>query len=299
MAITRRIFISAPRDQGLDDSQRDLKQGLVEEIEKLGYNVEGYGVNSRLAPGLQWHADVVDSVMRRCVGAVILGLPLRVSERESEEHYSASEHAQYEGAVAYTLGLPILVLAEKGQGFHGVFGQRFKYQVVLLPQGAGRAWLASNEFQNSINWFEDLVRQRRDIFLGYCSRSAGTADNIKGFIEHDVGATVLDWAADFRPGGMILEEIQKAADRCSAGIFLFTRDDNPDGEQGQAAPRDNVVFEAGFFAHAKGKERVLIVRENGSKMPADLGGDIYATLEDKSNIKAIKVPLRKFLEERL
>jgi predicted nucleotide-binding protein len=56
-----------------------------------------------------------------------------------------------------------------------------------------------------------------------------------------------------------------------------------------------VVFEAGFFAHAKGKERVLIIRERGSKMPADLGGDIYASLTDRSNITPIKPVLRKFV----
>ncbi|WP_447603718.1 TIR domain-containing protein [Nitrospira sp. Nam80] len=35
-----------------------------------------------------------------------------------------------------------------------------------------------------------------------------------------------------------------------------------------------VVFEAGYFASAKGKKRVLIIRQSGTKMPADLGGDI-------------------------
>jgi predicted nucleotide-binding protein len=46
----------------------------------------------------------------------------------------------------------------------------------------------------------------------------------------------------------------------------------------QAAPRDNVVLEAGYFIRAKGKDRVLIVREAGAKLPADIGGTIYASL---------------------
>jgi hypothetical protein len=45
-----------------------------------------------------------------------------------------------------------------------------------------------------------------------------------------------------------------------------------DGHTTQAVPRDNVVFEAGYFIRAKGKDRVLIVREAGAKTPADLGG---------------------------
>jgi len=34
-----------------------------------------------------------------------------------------------------------------------------------------------------------------------------------------------------------------------------------------AVPRDNVIFEAGYFAHSKGHERVLVIRGQGAKMP--------------------------------
>jgi predicted nucleotide-binding protein len=80
------------------------------------------------------------------------------------------------------------------------------------------------------------------------------------------------------------------------GIFLFTRDDDlaatPFGPE--AVPRDNVVFEAGYFIHSKGKERVLVIREEGAKMPADLGGDIYASLPDRDHIGPILESLRRF-----
>jgi hypothetical protein len=109
----------------------------------------------------------------------------------------------------------------------------------------------------------------------------------------------LDWQTDFVPGGTILEQIQQAARLCSAGIFLFTEDDKLAVEGEGAVPRDNVVFEAGYFSSAKGKERVLIILKTGSKMPADLGGGIYAALDDRSDISPIEHHIRKFLEERL
>ena len=68
------------------------------------------------------------------------------------------------------------------------------------------------------------------------------------------------------------------------------------GEGDKAAPRDNVVFEAGYFAHAKGHRRVLIVLEDGAKMPADLGGAIYASLADRSNIDPIATQLESFIK---
>ena len=69
----------------------------------------------------------------------------------------------------------------------------------------------------------------------------------------------------------------------------------PDGTI-KAAPRDNVVFEAGFFSHAKGNDRVLIIQEPGTKMPSDLGGKIYPSLSDKSDIRTIKAEVRRFVE---
>lgn len=97
---------------------------------------------------------------------------------------------------------------------------------------------------------------------------------------------------------------------CSGGIFLFTRDDaymEPASQHTQrwlfkwpqrtevAIPRDNVVFEAGFFIGSKGKRRVLVVREDGAKMPADLGGDVYAALADRHNIDPIKGLIKRFI----
>ena len=101
-------------------------------------------------------------------------------------------------------------------------------------------------------------------------------------------------------GSTILAEIAKAARLCSAGIFLFTKDDLIDGpDRAVAVPRDNVVFEAGFFAHAKGSDRVLIILEQGTKLPADLGGTIFVTLERTAGFEELNKQLRSFLEQQL
>jgi Predicted nucleotide-binding protein containing TIR-like domain len=111
------------------------------------------------------------------------------------------------------------------------------------------------------------------------------------------GATVLEWQTDFIAGRSILAQIEEAASRCNAGIFLFTKDDDlvDNGQPDTSAPRDNVVFEAGYFIGLRGKRNVLIVREQGSKMPADLGGDIYALLPDKVDIGPIERVVSGFM----
>jgi predicted nucleotide-binding protein len=82
---------------------------------------------------------------------------------------------------------------------------------------------------------------------------------------------------------------------------LFTADDALEAAApGMAAPRDNVVFEAGYFVHAKGHNRVLVIRESGekrqAKMPADLGGAIYAPLSDLTNVESLGQQLDRFVE---
>jgi hypothetical protein len=51
MPIIRRIYVSSPADPWLPKNLNDLKWGIVEEIEKLGYTAEIF-TNPRGTPGL-------------------------------------------------------------------------------------------------------------------------------------------------------------------------------------------------------------------------------------------------------
>jgi predicted nucleotide-binding protein len=87
-------------------------------------------------------------------------------------------------------------------------------------------------------------------------------------------------------------------------VFLFTKDDELEAKAtGEASsdslPRDNVLLEAGYFTRSHGKDRVAIVREAGTKMPADLGGVIYLSFDDRKQLAKTKAGLIKFLEETL
>jgi predicted nucleotide-binding protein len=157
-------------------------------------------------------------------------------------------------------------------------------------------WLHSDEFRIPFKYWKSHLDERQDFFLGYSSRSEVTAGAVKRFLQ-SLGATVLDWETDFIPGRTILAQIEQAAAHCMGGIFLFTKDDDlaDNGQIEKAVPRDNVVFEAGYFIGQKGKSNVLIIRESGSKMPADLGGDIYAPLLNKADISPIERTLETFV----
>jgi len=301
MHIVRRIFVSMPADQWLKTNQNELKWGIVDEIKRLGYVPEIFtnpkGMQG-LAASKAWSAVEADSIARRCVGAAIIGLPRWVFSDGQETISLATDFNHYEGGVVYTLGLPMLVLVQKDVERRVVFDSSYKGYVGCFPPTADRSWLSTEEFEVPFSYWKQQLSERRDVFLGYCSTSRGLAQNLKRFLQSEIRATVLDWQTDFKPGRSILQEIEEASGRCSAGIFLFTKDDplptadSPD----RAAPRDNVVFEAGHFIGKKGKDRVLIIRETGAKMPADLGGDIYGSLEDKSDIGTIEETVKRFVQ---
>jgi predicted nucleotide-binding protein with TIR-like domain len=301
MSITRRIYVSLPADPWLPDNLNRLKWGIVEEIKKLGYVPEIF-TNPRGDPGLasakSWHPRDADDIARRCAGAAVLGMARwKFKDSEGQSVLLPTEFNHYEGALARTLGLPTLVIVQRDVLRRVVFDMNFAGFLGLFAPDADVNWLHSDEFIVPFKYWTRTLAERRDVFLGYSSLSAKTAEDIKMYLQSE-GARVLDWQTDFIPGRTIMEQIEQAAARSIGGIFLFTKDDDlvKRGQGKVAVPRDNVVFEAGYFIGVKGKRNVLIVREAGSKMPADLGGDIYASLPNRSSIESIKRTLKAFLE---
>lgn len=80
---------------------------------------------------------------------------------------------------------------------------------------------------------------------------------------------------------------------------MFAENDPLEGSEEAAAPRDNVVFEAGYFIGTKGPDRCVIVRQGEAKMPADLGGAIYLHLAEAHDVAPIETRLTRFVEENL
>lgn len=301
MAVVRRVFVSGPREKYLDARTAGLRRAVLGEIERLGYQLTAFGTPAGgvgLPAREPWSRDQVIRAMRRCVGVVLLGFPYwRVTDGPRSTGL-VTEYCHYEAALASMLDLPILALLESGTAERGAFDPRGGTPVLEVPADATAEWTATPDFRNFLaNWSEQ-VKQRRDLFLGYTTSATHVATAIRDALE-TAGVTVVDWARDFRKAGSILSEIQNAAEQCSGAILLFTRDETLTQTAAEdVPPRDNVLLEAGYFASAKGKERVLVVREPGAKMPADLGGDIYASLRPGEEA-AVLEDVMNFVRDRL
>jgi hypothetical protein len=298
--IPHRIYFSMPADRPDTPGENALKWAVVNAVEAKGYKAEistDPRGKSVLSAGRTWSPEYCNDVIPRCVGAVVIGVPRFIFSFSDKEFRFATEYCHYEGALAYSFGLPILVLAENEIEHRGMFEWRSGSEIASFPKDSNETWVQTTDFTSRFKLWLKRLQLRRDVFLGYCSLSSKTAIAIREFLVAN-GVTVLDWG-EFAPARSILEEITTASARCTAAIFLFTKDDALEGTTGLVAPRDNVVFEAGYFTKSKGKDRVLIIREEGSRMPADLGGDIYASLPNKEDISPIKETLLKFIKSRL
>ena len=76
----------------------------------------------------------------------------------------------------------------------------------------------------------------------------------------------------------VWESMERAEGLTNCGLFLFMADDKlAVGSKPEFAPRDNVVYEAGYSAGAKGQKKSLVVREKGAKLPTDLEGRSYTS----------------------
>lgn len=301
MTITRRIFVSLPDDRWLSPLQNQVKWALVDRIEKLGYTAEIFldpRISESLAGGIAWTAEAAEDVMRHCDGAAILGMPRWQFDTPHGVVKMPSEFSHYEGAIARSLQLPTLVIAEEDLVQRVVFDRSFRGHVAQMPSNADLTWLddQSTSFAAAFGYWKKALGQRRDLFLGYCSKSTTVAAEVKHSLEAR-GATVLDWA-EFDSASSVLKQIEVAASRTSAAVFLFTKDDEHAAEGGIEVhgPRDNVVFEAGYFISVKGKDRVLIILEEGAKLPADLGGDIYVDLKQRDDVQPITAQLDRFVD---
>ncbi len=119
-------------------------------------------------------------------------------------------------------------------------------------------------------------------------------------------AHVSPWMTSFNPGTTTLERLVELAREVDFAAFVFAQDDwtstntvtSPHPESGQAAPRDNVVFEAGLFGGTLGMRRTFILHARGAKLPTDLLGltSLRYSATTSAEIKVINQKLRMAIE---
>jgi hypothetical protein len=299
VTLVRRIFVSLPSERALSPRPNAFKLALFNELKKL--EERGYRLETLSEPSLPggnskpWSAAILDNVLRQCVGAVIVGLPRWEGTFNRQRTHFTSEYLHFEGAVMHTLGLPVLALLDPAVGQRGFFHGD---QGFLRIREMESSWLASTEFRNAFGHWLAEIEARSDVFLAYSSgaKNEQIVAMLHAYLS-SLGVKVLDWKSGFESGDSIYESLAKSVSNCSAGVFLMTKDDEL--KSGQYVPRDNVVFEAGLFCHAKGRRRALLLIEKDTKKPSDLDGVIHVNFEEPFKIDEVKKSIDSFVSQNL
>ena len=165
MSVTQRVYISLPSDEGLTERQNGLKWAIVKRIERLHYKTEIFfdpRMSAGLATGKAWNAINVSAVMKHCVGVALIGLPPWEARMLGKLPFQLlpTEFCHYEGAIAYALGLPMLVLAQDDVEHRVIFSEGFHGHVGKIPPDADNTWLDSKGFNVVFNDWKESVQAK-------------------------------------------------------------------------------------------------------------------------------------------
>jgi hypothetical protein len=289
------VLLAAPQAKNMSKRQQQFVKALQDRIGSEGIRLE---IDGRDFQGLEKRYEL----MRRCQGVLVIACAQWCSKRlyrdEDRSLIVPSEFTHVASAMAVAAGKPLLVLREKDVAQRGSLKEGYVQLAVAVPSKAGPDWLDTPTFEDSFSEWLKQVRDHKHVFLAYSSGVGPLADRVRRFLVDKLNLSVLDWH-DLPASSFVMDNIVKAERQTMFGVFLLTKDDKEVGKGGvrRAVPRDNVIFEAGYFAGAKGPQFDLIIHEPGAKLPTDLGGFVYLESKSGSEISSIETKIRDYFAE--
>lgn len=151
------------------------------------------------------------------------------------------------------------------------------------------------------------ARSRIRIFIISSAEAIDIARAVQNSFEHDA-FTVVVWTNDvFKASYYPIETLENELDISDFAIAIVQADDvvKTRGKK-KAVPRDNVIFELGFFMGRLGRQRAILMEPRGTevKLPTDLAGITtipYKATDDGGGLAVSMAPacnrLRTFFKE--
>jgi Predicted nucleotide-binding protein containing TIR-like domain len=289
-----KVLVSAPKQKHLSPEQQRFLQEVINKVTAAGFRIVDVDGVARL----EEQAREIGKLQGILVLAFAQWVGERAGRKPRDEAVFPSEFNHVHTAIGCASRRPLLVLREKSVAERGALRPSLGCRTAKIPSSLDPAWLATPEFEKQFQVWLGEVKAQCHVFFGYSGVATNTANAIQVWLR-DSGLKVLDWK-NFRPGESILSRIEQAANQAACGLFLLTADDlKIKNNQLKTAPRDNVIFEAGYFARAKGKDRTLIVLEDGVELLSDLGGDIYLKLGSQRDPSTIEGRLARYFQDIL
>lgn len=148
------------------------------------------------------------------------------------------------------------------------------------------------------NKFIDTTNKVPLVFMISSSEALTVAEEIRlGIVKTNIADVIL-WSDDeiFPPGSYPLEVLRRQVAMADFGIAIAHPDDIRRSRHKQAAvPRDNVIYELGFFTSVLGRDRVLLLvpSDDDVELPSDFKGLTplkYSSPNDRVPIATVLAP---------
>jgi len=152
------------------------------------------------------------------------------------------------------------------------------------------------------------TRTKTRVFVICSVEALEIARTIQSAFQHDPFIVVIWTDGVFRASQYAIESLERELDQSDFAIAVAQPDDRTESRgQSLLSPRDNVIFELGFFMGRLGRHRTLLVEPRGEmdgvKLPTDLSG--FATVRyrhvDGGNLAASLGPacheIRRIINE--
>ena len=104
----------------------------------------------------------------------------------------------------------------------------------------------------------------------------------------NLGLTPIILAEQPDKGRTVIEKFESEGNDVGFAVVLLTADDKGRKNKArkmQSRTRQNVVFEMGYFMALLGRERVMLLLQEGVEEPSDLKGIVYTQLDKDGNWK--------------
>lgn len=125
------------------------------------------------------------------------------------------------------------------------------------------------------NQFITKINTRPKVFIICSAESLDIARAVRVGLEHYAQGEIWSDEQIFKPGGYPIEDLETILNQSDFGIALAEPDDLIlSRDKKSATPRDNVIFELGFFMSKLGRYRTLLLvpRNEEIKLPSDFKG---------------------------
>ncbi len=139
--------------------------------------------------------------------------------------------------------------------------------------------------------FVKAPNPRPVVFIGSSRESLAVVREIQSLLSHD-NVLARPWTDGFRPSSTAVESLERELQGADFAVLVLAADDLVESRDVlREAPRDNVIWEHGFFTGGLSRSRVFVVRPRDLdlKVPSDWGGvtwldyDSVGTTDDLSS----------------